>query len=225
MLSIGSFSLVTGLSITALRHYDEVGLLKPAYVDPDTGYRRYRPDQVDEARLYATLRRLQVPVDAMRAVGELGVGAVLAAHRERLRFRADSLTNLIEIVDRYMEKGLPVKTRRISQVTIVADDLTASVAFYRDAFDAAFHEEISSFQFGTYPDDDFFLLTVANPDSHPWPGGPAKFGLGVEDVDAAHERALAAGAVEIQPPVDRPWKPRSSTVQDPGGNHIDLYQG
>lgn len=225
MLSIGSFSLVTGLSITALRHYDEVGLLKPAYVDPDTGYRRYRPDQVDEARLYATLRRLQVPVDAMRAVGELGVGAVLAEHRERLRSRADSLTNLIEIVDRYMEKGLPVKTRRISQVTIVADDLAASVAFYRDAFDAAFHEEISSFQFGTYPDDDFFLLTVANPDSHPWPGGPAKFGLGVEDVDAAHERALAAGAVEIQPPVDRPWKPRSSTVQDPGGNHIDLYQG
>ncbi|GCB50456.1 VOC family protein [Streptomyces sp. NL15-2K] len=224
MLSIGSFSLVTGLSITALRHYDDVGLLKPAYVDPDTGYRRYRPDQVDEARLYAALRRIQVPVDAMRAVGEHGVGAVLAEHRERLQARADSLTKLIETVDRYMEKGLPVKTRRISQVTIVADDLPASVAFYRDAFDAAYHQEISSFQFGTYPDDDFFLLTVANPESHPWPGGPAKFGLGVEDIDATHARALAAGAVEIGAPVDRPWKPRSSTVQDPGGNHIDLYQ-
>ncbi|WP_329343368.1 hypothetical protein OG252_44395 [Streptomyces sp. NBC_01352] len=50
-------------------------------------------------------------------------------------------------------------------------------------------------------------------------------GLGVEDIDAAHARALAAGAVEIEAPVDRPWKPRSSTVQDPGGKHIDLYQG
>lgn len=225
VLSIGSFSLVTGLSITALRHYDDVGLLKPAYVDPDTGYRRYRSDQVDEARLYATLRRLQVPVEAMRAVGEHGIDAVLAEHRERLQARADSLTKLIETVDRYMEKGLPVKTRRISQVTIAADDLPASVAFYRDAFDAAYDEEISSFQFGTYPDDDFFLLTVASPESHPWPGGPAKFGLGVEDVDAAHARALAAGAVGIEAPVDRPWKPRSSTVRDPGGNHIDLYQG
>jgi predicted enzyme related to lactoylglutathione lyase len=73
--------------------------------------------------------------------------------------------------------------------------------------------------------DDFFLLTVANPDSHPSPGGPAKFGLGVEDIDTAHARALAAGGVEIEAPVDQTWKPRSSTVQDPGGNHIDLYQG
>jgi DNA-binding transcriptional MerR regulator/predicted enzyme related to lactoylglutathione lyase len=225
VLSIGSFSLVTGLSITALRHYDEVGLLRPAYVDPDTGYRRYRPDQVDEARLYATLRRLQVPVDAMRVVRERGVDTVLAEHRERLGARADSLARLIEIVEHYIAKGLSVKTRRIAQVTIVTDDLPTSIAFYRDAFDASYHEEISSFQFGTYPDDDFFLVTVADPERHSWRGGPARFGLLVDDVDAAHARALAVGAVEIESPVDKPWKPRSSTVKDPGGNHIDLYQG
>jgi DNA-binding transcriptional MerR regulator len=225
VLSIGSFSLVTGLSITALRHYDDVGLLNPAFVDPATGYRRYRPDQVDEARLYAALRRVQVPVDVMRTVVDRGVGTVLAEHRQRLQARAASLARLIETVDRYKEMGLPVKTRRISQVTIVAEDLPASIAFYRDAFDAAYHQEVGSFQFGTYPDDDFFLLTVANSESHPWPGGPAKFALLVEDIDAAHARALAAGGLEIESPVDRSWKPRSSTVRDPGGNHIDLYQG
>ncbi|MEU0941256.1 VOC family protein [Streptomyces canus] len=138
----------------------------------------------------------------MHAVREHDVAAVLAEHRERLQARA-----------------------AISQVTIVADDLPKSIAFYRDACDAAYHEEMSSFQFGTYPDDDFFLLTMANPESHPWHGGPAKFGLGVEDIDAAHARALAAGAVEIEAPVGRPGKPRSSTVRDPGGNHIDRYQG
>ena len=41
LLNIGAFALATGLTIPALRHYDEVGLLKPAAVDPDTGYRRY----------------------------------------------------------------------------------------------------------------------------------------------------------------------------------------
>src|SRR5262249_9382437 len=85
VLSIGSFSLLAGLSTPALRHSDDVGLLSPAYVDPDTGYRRYRLDQVSEARSYAILRRLQVPVDAMRAVRERGVEVVLAEHRERLR--------------------------------------------------------------------------------------------------------------------------------------------
>jgi predicted enzyme related to lactoylglutathione lyase len=161
----------------------------------------------------------------MRAVRERGLDAVLTEHHERLRARADSLARLIETVERYREKGLPVKTRRIAQVTIVTDDLPTSIAFYRDAFDASYHEEISSFQFGGYPDDDFFLVTVANRERHPWPGGPAKFGLLVDDVDAAHARALAAGAVEIESPADTPWKPRSSTVKDPGGNHIDLYQG
>jgi DNA-binding transcriptional MerR regulator len=40
LLSIGVFALVSGLSINALRHYDDLGLLRPAVVDPLTGYRR-----------------------------------------------------------------------------------------------------------------------------------------------------------------------------------------
>ena len=143
----------------------------------------------------------------MRAVRERGLDAVLAEHRERLRAKTDSPARLIETVEHYLEKGIPVKTSRITQVTIVADDLPTSIAFYRDAFDAVYHQEISSFQFGTYPDDDFFLLTVADPQQHAWPAGPAKFGLLVADVDA-----------EIESPADKPWKPRSSTVTDPGGN-------
>ncbi|MGH3239531.1 MAG: VOC family protein [Spirillospora sp.] len=225
MLSIGNFSLVTGLSITALRHYNDVGLLAPAQVDPDTGYRRYGQDQISQARLYAALPQLRMPVDAMRAVHERGLVTVLAEHRERLQAQADSPAQLIATVDHHIEKGMPVNTSRITQVAIVADEPRTSIAFYRDAFDASYHQEISSLQFGSYPDDDFFLLTIADPEQHPWSGGPTRFGLLVDDLDAAHARALAAGAVEIGPPVDTPWKPRSSTVMDPGGNHIDLYQG
>jgi DNA-binding transcriptional MerR regulator len=225
VLSIGSFSLVTGLSITALRHYDEVGLLPPAHVDPDTGYRRYGQDQISKARLLATLRRLRMPVDAMRDVHERGLDVVLVEHRERLQAQVDTLAQLIETVEHYIEKGMPVPTSRITQVTIAADEPQTSIAFYRDAFDASYHQEISSLQFGAYPDDDFFLLTIADPERHPWSGGPTKFGLLVDDLDTVHARALAAGAVEIEPPVDTSWKPRSSTVMDPGGNHIDLYQG
>jgi hypothetical protein len=41
LVGIGDFSKMTYLSIKALRHYHDVGLLEPADVDPATGHRRY----------------------------------------------------------------------------------------------------------------------------------------------------------------------------------------
>jgi len=235
LLSIGAFSLFSGLSINALRHYDEVGLLRPACVDPATGYRRYRPAQVGQARLICALRAVDLPLDAVRTVlarpdGETARQA-LRAHRERLLSQAHALTQLARTVDRYLDQGVTMpdlKTPRITQVTINVTDLAESVGFYQAAFDATFNEDISSFQFGTWPADDFFLLTVAGRSQHGEHRGPAgscRFGLLVADVDEAHRRALGAGAAECAPPADKPWKPRSSCVTDPSGNLIDLYQG
>lgn len=50
LLSIGRFARLSGLSIGALRHYDEIGLLAPAETDRVTGYRRYRRDHEALAR-------------------------------------------------------------------------------------------------------------------------------------------------------------------------------
>jgi DNA-binding transcriptional MerR regulator len=66
LLSIGRFARRTGLTVEALRHYDELGVLKPAEVDPTTGYRRYRPAQLDSARQAAWLRSLDLPLDQVR---------------------------------------------------------------------------------------------------------------------------------------------------------------
>ncbi len=41
LLSIGELSKLTGVNIKALRYYDSIGILKPVYVNPDTGYRYY----------------------------------------------------------------------------------------------------------------------------------------------------------------------------------------
>ncbi|GAA3158787.1 MerR family DNA-binding transcriptional regulator [Nonomuraea salmonea] len=41
-LPIGRFARLCRLSVKRLRHYDELGLLVPAHVDPDSGYRHYR---------------------------------------------------------------------------------------------------------------------------------------------------------------------------------------
>src|SRR3954470_15003809 len=50
-IAIGDFARMTHLSIKALRHYHEVGVLVPAEVDPSSGYRFYRTDQVPVAQV------------------------------------------------------------------------------------------------------------------------------------------------------------------------------
>lgn len=46
MLSIGDFARLGQVSVRMLRHYDGIGLLRPARVDAATGYRRYAVDQI-----------------------------------------------------------------------------------------------------------------------------------------------------------------------------------
>jgi DNA-binding transcriptional MerR regulator len=68
MLAIGDFSRITHLSIRTLRHYHEVGLLEPAEVDPESGYRHYTLDQVPTAQVIRRFRDLDMPVERVREV-------------------------------------------------------------------------------------------------------------------------------------------------------------
>ncbi len=61
LVPIGRFSKVARLSVKALRRYDEQGLLRPALVDRDTGYRYYALSQALEAERIRLLRSLELP--------------------------------------------------------------------------------------------------------------------------------------------------------------------
>ncbi|MFJ4421653.1 MerR family transcriptional regulator [Streptomyces bobili] len=75
MLTIGAFAKASRLSPKALRLYDELELLRPARVDPDTGYRYYTTGQLERARLVAWLRRLGMPLARIREVCALDPAA------------------------------------------------------------------------------------------------------------------------------------------------------
>jgi PPM family protein phosphatase len=75
VLTIGEFARASRLSAKALRLYDELGLLPPARVDPLSGYRFYRPDQLERARLVAWLRRLGMPLARIQVVCDLPAAA------------------------------------------------------------------------------------------------------------------------------------------------------
>jgi DNA-binding transcriptional MerR regulator len=80
-MSIGEFASRSRLSAKALRLYDEMGLLPPARVDEDSGYRFYEPGQLVPARLIVALRQLQVPLAEIKAI--LPLEPVQAADRVR----------------------------------------------------------------------------------------------------------------------------------------------
>jgi DNA-binding transcriptional MerR regulator len=87
LLSIGRFARLAGLSVGALRHYHEHGLLVPARVDPETGYRSYARAQAEEARLIRSLRELGLSLPQVRAARSADPAArraMLAAQRTRL---------------------------------------------------------------------------------------------------------------------------------------------
>jgi serine/threonine protein phosphatase PrpC len=71
LLTIGVFARAARLSPKALRLYDELGLLRPAAVDGESGYRFYAPAQLERARLIAWLRRLGMPLARIRHLCDL----------------------------------------------------------------------------------------------------------------------------------------------------------
>jgi DNA-binding transcriptional MerR regulator len=70
LMPIGDFARLTHLSIKALRHYHDVGLLEPASIDPTTGYRSYSTAQVPVALAIRRFRDLEMPIEQVRAVLE-----------------------------------------------------------------------------------------------------------------------------------------------------------
>jgi DNA polymerase III subunit beta len=100
---IGDMSRETGLTVSALRFYDRAGLLVPAEVDPETGYRRYAGRQVIPARLVAGLRRVGMPLAE--------IGRVLVALPDSAAAR-----RLIDAHLRRLEDGLADARRELSRV-------------------------------------------------------------------------------------------------------------
>jgi DNA-binding transcriptional MerR regulator len=138
LIPIGRFARLSGLSIGALRHYDELDLLRPADVDRFTGYRRYRRDQLDIARAIGRLRDLEVPIEDIRDV--LGADDPadrrqrLGAHERRLQARVDRLVRLLHVTRQLQKEREPLMTATGSTTAIDALDEATHRQLAKDLF-------------------------------------------------------------------------------------------
>jgi DNA-binding transcriptional MerR regulator len=105
LLTIGALADRCRLSRSALRFYDQCGLLRPVAVDEATGYRYYQEAQVGVANLVRQLRRAEVPVDDVRAFLASGTDErrrLLGSYRASLQARFVSAQTVLDELERSM---------------------------------------------------------------------------------------------------------------------------
>jgi DNA-binding transcriptional MerR regulator len=108
MLTIGRFADATGLTAKALRHYDEIGLLVPARVDADNGYRYYDTAQIEDAVTIRRLRALELPLEEIKGLLEDEGDALrdrLAAHGYRVAEEVRDKHSLLIELNALLEGG------------------------------------------------------------------------------------------------------------------------
>ena len=62
LFPIGEVSKLFHISVSSLRRYETIGLLTPAYISPDSGYRYYGPEQFEVLNTIRYLRALDMPL-------------------------------------------------------------------------------------------------------------------------------------------------------------------
>jgi len=122
MFSIGEFARLGGVSIRTLRHYDEIGLLRPTTVDPDTGYRGYAAAQLGQLNRIVALKDLGLTLGQVQrlldgvTLGELH--GMLLLRRAQLEHELQRHTNQL--------LGVEARLRSIAREDgMPADDIVA----------------------------------------------------------------------------------------------------
>lgn len=108
LMSIGELSALTHVSIRTLRHYDRIGLLKPACVT-EAGYRQYDQAAVERLHTILLFRELEFPLaDIKRIIDAPDFNPIDALDRQitLLTIRREHIENLILLAKGMKLKGL-----------------------------------------------------------------------------------------------------------------------
>lgn len=113
-LTIGELSKLSGSSIRCLRYYDEIGILKPAYINEQTGYRYYTIEQLTTLSLIQVCNELDIPLkqfqDYKSDDGSFSIGRLVQAgetiarekirHLGQLKQKLESLSDCLADIQR-----------------------------------------------------------------------------------------------------------------------------
>lgn len=131
LVPIGRFATTTRLSVKALRHYDEIGLLQPAHVDPDSGYRYYALGQANRAEAIRVLRGVDMPLEQIAEVLQAIDGSpdvvrkVLDEHRRHLSDELDRHRRMLAFLERLLTDEETLMSYDITVQTLPATTIAS----------------------------------------------------------------------------------------------------
>lgn len=197
MLKIRDFARLAEVSMTTLRYYDEIGLLKPIQVDPETGYRFYTMDQLP--RLHRILAFKELGLGLTQIVEILDEGISPEALQGMLRLRQAQLQQQIQAEEEQLARiearlrsleqgsGLPtyeVVLKTVKPITGVSLRLTTADRAYQARWIGAIEAMLK--RYGVNPTDHLLVLHAENEDE------------------------CTSGSVEIVAPVD--WRDAETLI-------------
>lgn len=135
LMPIGRFARICRLSVKALRHYDDLGLLRPTRVDAGSGYRYYHRTQARTAIAIALLRSLGLPLPRIRELLATDdpevLTRLLAAERERLEREVKRAREALLSLERIIREGSvlpyePAMRTEPARTVLVVEETTAA---------------------------------------------------------------------------------------------------
>jgi DNA-binding transcriptional MerR regulator len=105
LVTIGEFAEAARVSPKALRLYAANGLLMPAHVDRDSGYRYYRPEQLPTARIIGLLRTAGMPLREIARFLAEPLPEALDTYERRLEGELEKRREILHYVQRILEEA------------------------------------------------------------------------------------------------------------------------
>jgi DNA-binding transcriptional MerR regulator len=133
LYTIGEFARLAGVSAKTLRHYDRVGVLRPAVVDDRTRYRRYSGDQLAVLHEVLSLTNLGLSLRQVReALGcSIAVGNALLAAKRAIASRVAADTARLEWIEARLA-GMDRGRRENDPVVVLKRQPSLAVVAVRD---------------------------------------------------------------------------------------------